>query len=212
MNVDRAAATICVDKVRKCIPAVPHLTSPHRDGWRMEHFEAFARDGAFASVFTVFINKVATVNIPSPTADYLASATLLALLKKNEEDTQALRELMGPDFVLPIRPLAMACVFMKLVCKCVLYGIQGDIAEVIGPFQYVVGCKGGCESLPWTLQVAMEADPDFAQAVMDAINGFNALERQAIRVTIMADPRLRSLYPRPLRHGVHGQSGGVMVL
>jgi hypothetical protein len=39
----------------------------------------------------------------------------------------------------------------------------------------------------------MEADPDFAQAVMDAINGFNKLERQARRATIPADPRLHCI-------------------
>ena len=74
----------------------------------MEHLEAFARDEAFDAVLAVLITNVATANIPSSTADDLASATLVALLKKNEEDTQALRELMGPNFVLPIRPLAMA--------------------------------------------------------------------------------------------------------
>ena len=41
----------------------------------------------------------------------------------------------------------------------------------------------------------MEADPDFAQAVMDAINGFNELERNAMRATIVADPRLYCIIP-----------------
>jgi hypothetical protein len=43
------------------------------------------------SYLAVFITNVATANIPSSTADYLASATLVALMKKNEEDTQAHR-------------------------------------------------------------------------------------------------------------------------
>ncbi len=34
----------------------------------------------------------------------------------------------------------------------------------------------------------MEVDPAFAQAVMDAINGFNELERLAMRAAILADP------------------------
>ena len=54
-------------------------------------------------------------------------------MKKNEEDIQALRELMDTDFVLPIRPLAMACVFVKLACNYVLAVIKDDIAEVTGP-------------------------------------------------------------------------------
>jgi hypothetical protein len=87
VNVDRATATIYVDKVRECIATTPPLTSPHRDGWRTESLEALARDEAFVVVLAVFITNVATANIPSSTADYLASATLVALLKKNEEDT-----------------------------------------------------------------------------------------------------------------------------
>jgi len=65
-----------------------------------------------------------------------------ALLKKNEEDIMKLRELFRPDFVLPIRPLAMVYVFVKLACN-----IKDDIVDVTGPGQIVVGCKGGCESL-----------------------------------------------------------------
>ena len=100
----------------------------------MEHLEAFARDETFVVVLTVFITNVVTANIPSHVADYLALATLKALLKKNEEDTQALMELMGPNFVLPIRPLAMTCVFVKSACNCVISSIKDDIAEVNEPY------------------------------------------------------------------------------
>ncbi len=41
----------------------------------------------------------------------------------------------------------------------------------------------------------MEADPKFAQAVMDAINGFNELERLAMRAALVADTRLHCLLP-----------------
>jgi hypothetical protein len=41
----------------------------------------------------------------------------------------------------------------------------------------------------------MEADPAFAHAVMDAINGFNELEREATRAAIVADPRLHCILP-----------------
>ena len=75
----------------------------------------------------------------------------MALLKKREEDTRALRDLLEPSFILPICPLAMACVFVKLACNCTVSGIKDDIANVIGPNQFAVGCKGGCESLQWAL-------------------------------------------------------------
>jgi len=52
----------------------------------MEHLEVLARDDAFAAALAIFISNIASGNVPTATADYLASATLVALLKKNEED------------------------------------------------------------------------------------------------------------------------------
>jgi hypothetical protein len=161
----------------------------------MEHFEALARDDAFAAALATFISNVASGDVPTYTADYLASAMLVALLKKNEEAIQAMRPLLGPDFVLPIRPLAMACVFVKLASNCMLFGIKDDIENVTGPWQFAVGCKGGSKSLQWAIRVAMEAGLEFAQAVMDAINGFNELKRQAMRAALVADTRLHCLLP-----------------
>ena len=126
---------------------------------------------------TTFISNVANGDVPATTGDYLASATLVALLKKSEEDIHALRELLGPNFVLSIRSMAMACVFVMLACNFVLSGIKDDIAKVTGPGQFMVGCKGRCESLQWVLHVAMEADLTFAHTVMDALNEFNEMER-----------------------------------
>ncbi len=97
----------------------------------MEHFKAFSRNDAFATVLSTFITNISIgSNIPATTADYLASTILVALLKKNDEEIHALRELMGPNFILHIRPLAMACVFVELACNFVLAVIKDDFAEV----------------------------------------------------------------------------------
>jgi len=57
---DGASTTIRVDKVREYIAAAPPpLTSPHMDGWRMEHLEALARDGAFTAALAAFISNIA---------------------------------------------------------------------------------------------------------------------------------------------------------
>jgi hypothetical protein len=116
----------------------------------MEHLELLSRYDAFAMALAAFISNIATGGVPATTADYLETATLVALLKKSEEDIHVLRELLGPDFVLPIRPMAIACVFVKLACNCVISGIKDDIANVTGPGQIAVGCKGGCKSLQCT--------------------------------------------------------------
>ncbi len=89
--MEATSTTIHVDKVRECIAAVPPLTSPQRDGWRMEHLEALSRDDAFASALAIFTSNIVMGAVPTSTADYLASATLVALLKKSEEDIKAMR-------------------------------------------------------------------------------------------------------------------------
>ena len=58
-----------------------------------------------------------------------------------------------------------------------------------------LGAREDGNLLKWAIQVAMETDPGFAQAVMDAINGFNELERLAMRAALLADPRLHCLLP-----------------
>jgi len=100
-----SAPNIGVDKVRECIAAALPVTSPHRDGWRMEHLEALARDHAFAATLATFISNIATRNVPSVTADYLTSATIVALLKKSEEDTQAFVAIVADPRLQCILPL-----------------------------------------------------------------------------------------------------------
>jgi hypothetical protein len=63
----------------------PPLISPHKDGWRMKHLEAFARDNAFATIMSSFITNISIGDNPFTNADYVASSTLVALMKKNEE-------------------------------------------------------------------------------------------------------------------------------
>ncbi len=79
----------------------------------MEHLEELSRDDVSAAALATFISNITSGDVPTTTADYFASPTLVALVKKNEDAIKALRELLGPIFVLPIRPLAIACVFVK---------------------------------------------------------------------------------------------------
>ena len=85
--------------------------------------------------------------------------------------------------------------FVNRACNSGLAGIKDDIAYDTGRCRFVVGCKEECESLQWALLVTMEADLAFAQSVMDVINGFNELERQATRAAIVADTRLHCIIP-----------------
>ena len=57
---------------------------------------------------------------------------------------------MGPNFVLPIMPLAMACVYKKLACNCVLSGncvldlfiFCGTMSPIYMALRYELGLDG----------------------------------------------------------------------
>ncbi len=82
------------------------------------------------------------------------------LLKKEANEMEQLRRTMGDVFVQPSRPLASSCIMVKLACNLNLLLVEKDIAIItIGPEQFVVGCKWGCESLQWAaLQEDMKRD------------------------------------------------------
>jgi len=63
----------------------PPLTSRHKDGWKLNtYLEALSRDDAFATALATFISNIDIGDVPATTADYLASATLVALLNEEE--------------------------------------------------------------------------------------------------------------------------------
>ncbi len=87
-----------------------------------------------------FLSDVSYGDIPSTNADYIASGTLIPLLKGNLEDIHQLRDLLGDDLA---RPLAISCFLVKLACNCSLTNVKGVIKDVTGAVQFAIGCKGG---------------------------------------------------------------------
>ena len=83
--------TITTEDVLKCVAEVATLMTPHKDGWRAEHLLALYKDPDCAVALSDIIGDLTTGDVTDATCDLLSSATLVVLLKKTEEEMEALK-------------------------------------------------------------------------------------------------------------------------
>jgi len=171
------------------------LATPHKDGWTAEHLLALCNDIDCGPAFVDLISALATWDVTDITCDLLSSATLVVLLKKTDEEMEALKHRQGPLYNHPQRPLGMGNTIPKIAANCVLANLQPAVGVSLGAHQFAVIAKGGCDMIQWILQIIMEAEPDLARACMDASNAFGDLERPCIRVALEANVALHPLIP-----------------
>jgi hypothetical protein len=60
------------------------MSTPHRDGWRNEHFFELVKEPACGSALARLMTAVVTCDVPAKTTDVVSFATLIVLLKKDE--------------------------------------------------------------------------------------------------------------------------------
>ena len=125
----------------------------------------------------------------------LSSATLVVLLKKDAKTMEAMKQAQGPAYLQPRRPLGMGSTFVKLASNCALHFIRGAMGPVVGPAQFSVETKGGCDLVQWALQLALESNGKLSAACLDGINAFSEINRESIRAAIEANPSLHLLLP-----------------
>ena len=140
----------------------------------------------FAAAFTYLIAALVAGDITDATCDLISSTTLVVMLKKSEEEMQALREKQGPTYKQPRRPLGMDITIPKIAANCILANVPPTVGILAGAHQFAVNAKGRCDMVQWILQVGMEADPDLARSTLDASNAFGDLERPCIRAALEA--------------------------
>jgi len=76
------ALTITHEDVYKCMSKVAALTTPHKDGWRVEHLLAVCKDADCGASCTDVIAALAAGDVTDDTCDLLSSTILVVLLKK----------------------------------------------------------------------------------------------------------------------------------
>ncbi len=120
--------TLTSEDVLKCLSEVAPLTTPHKDGWRAEHLMALCKDQGCGAAFTDLISALASRDVTNNTCDLLSSTTLVVLLKKSEEEMEALKLRQGPLYKHPQRPCGMGSTIPKIAASCVLAKVHPTIS------------------------------------------------------------------------------------
>ena len=141
--------TVTVESLRYVLSKSPRRSAPHRDGWRSEHLRAAAADDRCARAMAGVFTRISGADVPPSTKLFLGSATLVALMKKDDSEVRAMRDEQGGDFRLPVRPIAFGTVLVRVAALCALYAVRADIPASVGPHQ--------CQELPENHQGSLAA-------------------------------------------------------
>ncbi len=61
---DAPPNVVTADVLLACLEAAPPLSSPHKNGWRNEHFVEMAKDPACAAAMARMLTAVVTGDVP----------------------------------------------------------------------------------------------------------------------------------------------------
>ena len=104
----------------------------HKDGWRAEHLLAFCMDPDCAATFIEVITALDDGDVTDDTCDLMSFANLVVLLKKVEEELEALNRKQGQAYRQPHRPLGMGNTIAKIAASCVLAKVQRAVGVSAG--------------------------------------------------------------------------------
>jgi hypothetical protein len=170
----------------------PRGSAPGVDGWRFEHFwdclrvTSTAVDPAavrLTDALLALVNQAQQGKLPAWSYDLMAGANLVALRKGNAD----------------VRPIAMGCVFRKLVSRCLLAHFQALIDAHFLPMQFGVGARSGAETVVHTVSTLMEEHPDWVFFQTDFSNAYNSIYRSEALEAVREHfpqmlPWLRAIY------------------
>ena len=106
-----------------------------------------------------------------------------------------MKDALGAVNVRPQRLIGMGSTLIKIASKCALLMLRGSLGAVVGPSQFSVETKEGCDSIKWALHIAMESNGSLTTFCFDGINKFGEIERDCIRASLEANPSLHMLIP-----------------
>ena len=146
---------------------------------------------ALASLMTALVKG----DVSHTIANLLSSATLVILLTKDAETMANMKLLQDDAYRQPPRPLGIGSTLMKVASNCALILVKGSLGPAVGPTQFSVVTKGGCDHVQWALQITMESNGMLSATCLDAMNAFGKIERDCIRAALLANPSLNMLIP-----------------
>ena len=142
----------------------------------MEHFVSFAADQACGEALAALMTTIVKGDVSKKIADLLSSETSLILVKKDAETMAIMKEALGADYVQPQRPLGMGFTLVKIASNYALTMLLGSLGAAVGPSQFLVETKGGCNLMKCALQMAMKFNGSLAATCLDGINAFGEIE------------------------------------
>jgi hypothetical protein len=98
-SLDTMPIQVSLDTLRTCIAAAAPLSSPHKDGWRVEHMAPLAVDQARGEALAAFMMTVRRGEVSMKVANLLSSATLAILLKNDADTMAAMKEALGENYL-----------------------------------------------------------------------------------------------------------------
>ncbi len=164
---------VSADIVSGCLKSFPKGTSCGRDGLRAQHLlDALCGEGSFIATdllqaITSVVNLWLSGRCPLVLAEFIASAPLNPLLK--------------PDG--GIRPIAVGCIWRRLVSKVAMRGVRKEVADYLVNFQFGVGVSGGAEAILHSvnrLLLDRHSDGSLALLTVDFSNAFNMVDRSVL--------------------------------
>ena len=132
LNPNNPAINVSLDNLRACLAAAPPLSSPHKDGWRVEHLTSLVVDPACGEALTSLMTTLAKGDVFDKIAILVSYATLVILLKKDAETMAHVKLLQGKAYLQPQMPLCMGSTLVKVASNCALL-IKGSLDLAIGP-------------------------------------------------------------------------------
>ena len=84
---------------------------------------------------------------------------------------------------------------MKVASICALLIFKRSHGPAMGPSQFIVETKGGCDHVKWALHMAMESNGWLSAACLDAIKALEEIECECIHAALLANPSLYVLLP-----------------
>jgi hypothetical protein len=168
---------ITLEILRICLAVAPPLSSPHKDWWRTKHLSQLAPNDACGEALATLATSIIQGDVSDKISQLLSSTTFVVLLKKDAETMAAMKQAQGLAYLQPQRPLNMGSTFVKLASNCALHLIRGSMGPAVGPAQFSVETKGGCDLVQWALQMALESIGKLSAACLDGVNAFGEINR-----------------------------------
>jgi hypothetical protein len=129
-------------------------------------------DHAYGEDLASLMNIVIRGDVSNKIADLLSSATLVIPLKKDADTMATMKEALELNYLHSQRPLGTGSTLIKIASNCALLLLHDSLGVVVGPSQFSVETKGGCNLIQWALQMVMESNGSLLAACLDGINAF----------------------------------------